>query len=162
MYFILRLTLVALLVLSVQFTSALMQNEEQTQSEAPQTMPTISYEIIQTGTYSGIKEPLQKVITSKQGWEEVWKKHVSVLVPQPPLPEVDFDEVSVGAIYAGEKKTSGYKVELKSVTSEGKNAVIRYSMVEPPGNSFTLQVLTQPFVLVKVAKPEGTVQFVKE
>ena len=43
------------------------------------------------GTYSGIKESLQKVITTNEEWQQLWKKHVSVIVPQPPVPEVDFE-----------------------------------------------------------------------
>lgn len=129
------------------------QEEEQTQ-----TMQTISYEVLLEGTYSGIKEPLQKVITSNEEWEALWKKHVSVIVPQPPVPEADFESFVVVAVFAGEKRTSGYQIRLKEVAPAGKDIVVRYKMVEPPANSFTLQVLTQPFILLKVPKPEGKVQ----
>ncbi len=129
------------------------QEEEQTQ-----TMETISYEVLLEGTYSGIREPLQRVITSNEEWEELWKKHVSAIVPQPPVPEVDFENFVGVAIFSGEKRTSGYQIRLKEVAPTGKDIVVRYKMVEPPANSFTLQVLTQPFILLKIPKPEGRVQ----
>lgn len=133
------------------------QKEEQTQ-----TMPTISYEVLLEGTFSGIKEPLQKVISTNQEWEDLWKKHVSVIVPQPPVPEVDFESYVIAAIFSGEKNKSGYQVRLKEVVPQGKDVIVRYKMVEPPENSFTLTVLTQPFLLLKIPKPEGTVQLTQQ
>lgn len=133
------------------------EEEEQTQ-----TMPTISYEILLEGTFSGIKEPLQKVVTTNEEWEELWKKHVSVIVPQPPVPEVDFENNVVAALFAGEKMKSGYQIRLKEVVPQGKDVIIRYKMVEPPQNSFTLTVLTQPFIFIKIPKPEGTVQMTQQ
>jgi hypothetical protein len=133
------------------------EEEEQTQ-----TMPTISYEVLLEGTFSGIKEPLQKVVTTNEEWEELWKKHVSVIVPQPPVPEVDFENNVVAALFAGEKMKSGYQIRLKEVVPQGKDVIIRYKMVEPPQNSFTLTVLTQPFIFIKIPKPEGTVQMTQQ
>jgi hypothetical protein len=133
------------------------ENEEQTQ-----TMPTISYEVLLEGTFSGIKEPLQKVITTNQEWEDLWKKHVSVIVPQPPVPEIDFENTVVAAIFQGEKNKGGYQVRLKEIIPQGKDVVVHYKLVEPPENSFTLSVLTQPFILIKIPKPEGTVQLTQQ
>jgi len=133
------------------------EKEEQTQ-----TMPTIAYEVLLEGTFSGIREPLQKVISTNEEWEDLWKKHVSVIVPQPPVPEIDFENTVVAAIFAGEKNKSGYQVRLKEVVSQGKDVVLRYKMVEPPENSFTLSVITQPFLFVKIPKPEGTVQLTQQ
>jgi hypothetical protein len=133
------------------------ENEEQTQ-----TMPTITYEVLLEGTFSGIREPLQKVITTNEEWEDLWKKHVSVIVPQPPVPEIDFENTVIAAIFAGEKNKSGYQVRLKEVVPEGKDVILRYKLVEPPENSFTLTVITQPFILVKIPKPEGTVQLTQQ
>ena len=133
------------------------EKEEQTQ-----TMPTIAYEVLLEGTFSGIREPLQKVISTNEEWEDLWKKHVSVIVPQPPVPEIDFENTVVAAIFAGEKNKSGYQVRLKEVVSQGKDVILRYKMVEPPENSFTLSVITQPFLFVKIPKPEGTVQLTQQ
>jgi hypothetical protein len=133
------------------------EKEEQTQ-----TMPTITYEVLLEGTFSGIREPIQKVITTNEEWEDLWKKHVSVIVPQPPVPEIDFENTVVAAIFAGEKNKSGYQVRLKEVVPEGKDVILHYKLVEPPENSFTLTVITQPFILVKIPKPEGTVQLTQQ
>ncbi|HEY7159921.1 MAG TPA: protease complex subunit PrcB family protein [Acidobacteriota bacterium] len=154
------------LVLFFNFALALGLHADEKKSkdeeEQTQTMPTISYEVLLEGTFSGIKEPLQKVITTNQEWEDLWKKHVSVIVPQPPVPEVDFENYVVAAIYQGEKNKGGYQVLLKQVEPQGKDIIVHYKLVEPPENSFTLSVLTQPFILVKLPKPEGTVQLTQQ
>lgn len=138
------------------------KTDTQTQPQT-QTQPIVSYETIKEGTSSGFREPLAKVVTSEPEWKDLWKKHVSILVPQPLLPEVDFQEENVIAIFAGEKKTSGYRVVIKDVSYKENNIVVTYKLTEPPSNSFTLQVVTQPFVLLKVRKPAtGTIQLAKQ
>jgi hypothetical protein len=102
------------------------------------------------------------VITTNQEWEDLWKKHVSIIVPQPPVPEVDFENTVIAAIFAGEKNKSGYQVRLKEVVPQGKDVILHYKLVEPPENSLTLTVITQPFIFVKIPKPEGTVQLTQE
>lgn len=133
------------------------KKETQTQTQ-PQTVPTVNYEIILQGTYSGLKEPVAKVISNQKEWDDLWKKHVSVLVPQPPLPQVDFKSHVLAAIFMGEKRTSGYQIVLKEIVPEANNVIVRYGETEPPANSFTLQVLTQPHIILKIEKPKGTVQ----
>jgi PrcB C-terminal len=133
----------------------------QTQTQ-PQTEVTVTYEIIQQGTYSGIKEPLTQIITNQKDWEDLWKKHVSVIVPQPLVPEIDFNMDVIAAIFSGEKHTSGYRIVLKSIVASENDVVVTYQETQPPENSFTLQVLTQPFVMIKVSKPVGSVRLVKE
>jgi phosphopantothenoylcysteine synthetase/decarboxylase len=141
------------------------QSQPQTQTQT-QTQPEIEVlvtnETIQQGTYSGIKEPLAQVITNQQDWEALWKRHTSVLVPQPPAAKINFDSEAVVAIYAGEKRTGGYRIVLKNVASEQADLVVTYQLTEPPANSFTLQVLSQPFLLLKVQKPPGTIRLVKQ
>ena len=137
------------------------KDETQTQTQ-PQTVPIVNYEILEQGTYTGVKDSFAKVLTNQKDWEDLWKKHVSVLVPQPPVPEVDFDSYVVAAIFLGEKRTSGYQIVLKEIAAEANNVMVRYRTTDPPENSFTLQVLTQPHLLLKIEKPKGTVQLIKE
>lgn len=135
--------------------------EPQTQTQ-PQTSVMVTSEVVQQGTSSGIKDPIAKIISDQKEWEELWKRHVSVLVPHPPLPTVDFDTESLAVIFVGEKRTSGYKVIVKSVAAEGNDVTVTYKLTEPPQNGFTLQVLTQPFVILKVDKPQGAIKLVRE
>ncbi len=122
----------------------------------------VSYDVILQGTYSGKKDTAAVIIQTQQEWETLWKEHVSVLVPQPPVPSVDFESRVVAAIYAGEKRTGGYSVVIKDVVFEGDDIVVKYRLTEPQPNSFTLQVISQPFALLKIEKPKGTVRLTQE
>ncbi|HSP07549.1 MAG TPA: protease complex subunit PrcB family protein [Acidobacteriota bacterium] len=135
------------------------QTQPQTQ---PQTEVTVRYDVMFQGTFSGLKDPLQQVIQNKKDFEDLWKKHVSVLVPQPPVPEVNFDTSVVVAIAIGEKNTSGYQILIRKVEPKTSDVLIHFHQTEPPANSLVLQVTTQPFVLLRVDKPKGQVQLVKE
>lgn len=161
MKFSLNLMFILLLVIGAVLNADEKKSKDE-KEEQTQTMPTITYEVLLEGTFSGIREPIQKVITTNEEWEDLWKKHVSVIVPQPPVPEIDFENTVVAAIFAGEKNKSGYQVRLKEIVPEGKDVILHYKLVEPPENSFTLTVITQPFLLVKIPKPEGTVQLTQQ
>lgn len=159
---ILVFALISVIVASAQDKDArTTQTQTQTQTQ-PQTEVTVTYEIIQQGTYSGIKEAAARVITTKKDWEELWKKHTSVLVPQPPVPELNFDTDVVAVIFSGEKRTSGYRIVIKSIAAEGNDVVVQYMETEPPADSFTLQVLTQPFVMIKISIPVGSIRLSKQ
>lgn len=148
---------------SAAFAAEKAQTQPQSQPQTqPQTEVTVVHDVLLKGTYSGFKEPLQKVIQTKQEFDDLWKKHVSVLVPQPPAPDVDFETSVIVAIYYGEKNTSGFQILLKNVEAKGNDVVVHYRLTEPPPNSFTLQVLTQPFLLLRVEKPKGQVTLLKE
>ena len=130
-----------------------------------QTQPEVivNYQLIHQGTYSGIREPIAKVITTEAEWEELWKRHVSVIVPQPLLPKIDLNANVIAAIFSGEKKTSGYRIIVKSIKYDGQNIKITYHETQPPETSFTLQVLSQPYIMLQIPKPaSGTVELVKE
>ena len=68
----------------------------------------------------------------------------------------------IAAIFSGEKHTSGYRIVLKSIVAKQNDVDVTYQETQPPENSFTLQVLTQPFVMIKISKPVGSVRLVKE
>jgi hypothetical protein len=149
-----------LLVLILSPAVLLLADAGQKEQSQTQTEANVSYEILQQGTYSGCKEPTEKVIADSKDWMDVWKKHVSMLVPQPPPPEVDFESTAVALICAGEKPTSGYQVLITKVVPDNDDIVVEYRLVQPPPNSLTMQVFTQPFVMLKIPKPKGTVRIV--
>lgn len=124
----------------------------------------VVYDIFQKGTYSGIKEAMTKVITTQAEWEEWWKKHVSVIVPQPLVPEVDFTTSVLAVITLGEKPTSGYQIVLKTIEFNGDDIEVTYRTTSPPDHGFTLQVLTQPYLVLRIQKPanNGTVKLIPE
>ena len=154
---------VAVLMVSVPLFAATSQKEKKEKEKEEQTQEVIvNYEVIQQGTYSGKKDAYAEVIDNEAKWMDLWKQHVSVLVPQPPAPEIDFAGNVVAAIFAGEKTTGGYAVVIKNVVADADDVVVHYRITEPQPNSFTLQVISQPYAMVRIAKPKGVVKLLKE
>lgn len=54
-------------------------------------------------------------------------------------------------ISAGEKNTGGYGIEVESVEDNEGKTVISVVETEPDSDSMTIQILTYPYVLIKVA-----------
>jgi hypothetical protein len=137
------------------------EEKKQEKKEEEEKKVIVNYEVIQNGTYSGKKDATAQVIADVKTWEQLWKQHVSVLVPQPPVPEIDFESEVVVAIFAGEKKSGGYSVMIKDASAVVNDIVIKYRLTEPQPNSFTIQVITQPFIMLKMDKPAGMVKLEK-
>ena len=117
---------------------------------------------IQKGNFSGIREPLQVTVRTQDAWESLWKKHTSIQSPPSPLPAVNFTTEMVVGIFAGEKTTGGYDVELTRAELKDSTLYVYYVEKNPASGGMAIQALTQPFNLAKLARHDGAVVFVKQ
>jgi PrcB C-terminal len=152
---------IAVLLVTFSFSAA-EEKKKSNKGKEEEIEVIVNYEVIRQGTYSGKRDAAAQVIDKKEDWEQLWKQHVSLLVPQPPVPDIDFESNVVAILFAGEKNTGGYAVVIKDVSAEGDDVVVKYRLTEPEPNSFTLQAISQPFAMVRIEKPKGTVKLVKE
>ena len=114
---------------------------------------------IDRGDSSGYPLTSQMVICNQEQWEQVWQAHTSELIPPPSLPKIDFDCDQVIAVFAGEKQTSGYAVEIVGVETRttGKGGYpllvlkIRYSR---PG-AIVQDIVTRPYHIIKVPRVDA-------
>jgi hypothetical protein len=157
----LALLLTVFLASFLSFPVNAQEEKDSDQKEEEEEEVIVNYEIVQQGTYSGKRDTIAKLIATQAEWEQLWKQHVSVLVPQPPVPQIDFETEVVVAIFAGEKKSGGYAVVIKDVSAEVNDVVVTYRFTEPQPGSFTIQVITQPYVILKMDKPKGIVRLVQ-
>ena len=116
----------------------------------------LNFTTIDRGNDSGYSLTSQMVIDNQKQWEQVWQAHTSELIPPPSLPKINFDHEQVIAVFAGEKRTSGYAVEIIGVetrtTGQGSYPLlvlkIRYSQ---PGATVQ-DVMTRPYHIIKIAR----------
>ena len=116
---------------------------------------------IQNGTSSGIREPLTMVVRTQGDWDTLWKRHASIQSPPPPAPAVDFSREMVAGVFAGEKNTGGYEVEITGVEVKDSRVYVRYGEKAPPSGGIVTQALTQPFHLIKLPKSDMPIVFEK-
>lgn len=105
-----------------------------------------------------LREPQERVLRTKETWEEFWKKlHPDSGARKPLLPEVDFAKESVVVIAWGERPSAGWTLEVKSVRVEGGEAVVEVVRRAPTGAA--LAVVSHPYILVKTSKLPEKVRF---
>lgn len=117
------------------------------------------FETISKGTNSGYTKRASLVITDEETWAQVWEIHNKTKRPIPELPEVDFFSSMVVAVFRGEVPTGGYSTEITRVETLTDEIVV--TVVEAdPGEDFVIQIMTQPYHIIKLEKSDLSIQFV--
>lgn len=116
----------------------------------------VNFSSIARGDDSGYRKAGRMVIDSKEKWSRLWREHTSDLLPPPPVPEIDFAKNDVIAVFAGEKPSSGYSVQVTSVETkdDGETLVVKIEQGQP--GKIAEDVITRPYHLVRIPKMEAT------
>jgi len=135
------------------------------QSPSAQTQQEIQIFTIAKGSTSGVKEAKNLVIKSNEEFEDIWNEVYSTRPAIPPLPEIDFGEGDVLAVFNGEKPNACYDISIKEIqVVSGGMAHLHDSpegitidewiafvvKTEPGENSVCAQMITQAFHLAAV------------
>ena len=102
------------------------------------------------GQHSKIAELRTVAVTDATAWDKVWKEHDA----SAPVPAVNFNEESVVAVFLGETKTAGVKIEIvvQNDMIDANRLNVFYKEVRPAAKPFAGQMICQPFMMVKVRK----------
>ena len=112
----------------------------------------VEFNTITQGTYSGYSAANELVINSTAEWLDLWQQHSSDNIPPPSAPEVDFKNYRIIAVFAGEKPTGGYSVEITSVKIVNFQLVITVRYDEPRAEDIVIQPLTYPHHIVVIPR----------
>jgi hypothetical protein len=99
------------------------------------------------GISSGIADSREVIVQSERDWETLWKRHAPT---GPPPPPVNFAKEQVIGVFAGQRPTAGYRVEITKVERESDGLTVVYRIESPPQDAIVAQQLTQPFHLVRL------------
>ncbi|MFN6480409.1 protease complex subunit PrcB family protein [Nostoc sp. DedQUE07] len=123
----------------------------------------INFRTIARGTDSGYQSASQMVINNSERWIDLWQQHTYNTEPPPPVPQVDFTSYGVVAVFAGEKPTSGYSVEILSAETSGSQTqeqlAITVQYRHPKAGDFVTEALTYPYHIIRIPKIDGRVVF---
>jgi len=108
------------------------------------------------GQRSRIAEARTVAVSDKAAWEKVWAEHDA----SAPVPAVDFNQESVVAVFLGETKAAGVKIEIvvQNDMIDANRLNVFYKEVRSASRGFAAQVTCRPFAMVKVRKA-STVSF---
>lgn len=122
----------------------------------------ISLVTVDKGATSGVREPLQVVISNEAEWEALWKRHRSSQNNPPAPPRINFSTEIVVGVFLSEKSTGGYEVEITRAEQTATELHVYYREKSPARDAMAIQALTQPYHLVRLPKHDARVLFQRE
>lgn len=99
------------------------------------------------------------VIGSPAEWEAVWEQLHRYTIPQPALPEMDFTQHTVLAVFAGEKRSGGYTIRVERVTQTDQAVIVHVTETAPGPRDITTALITYPYQVVKIPRTSLPVHF---
>ena len=122
----------------------------------------VPFSTLAKGLASGVDQPAQVVVRSRNDWVALWSRHMGTQTAPPPPPSVDFSRDMVVALFMGERPTGGYAIEVTHIERTDAGLAIRYRTTRPDPAGMHAQVLTQPFHLITLPRADVPVTFVPE
>ncbi len=116
---------------------------------------------IAKGAFSGVSEPIQKVIQDKLTWEKLWTAHRANMKGDLKIPEINFSKEIVVFVAMGRQRTGGYAIEISNIRPANNRLQISIKRKTPPTGAMVTQALTAPFHIVAVAKSDLKPEFVE-
>ncbi len=118
-------------------------------------------QMIRQGPRSGVGEAKNLVITTEAEWLRVFSEIAPHVFVGDYMPAIDFTKESVVAVFAGQKPNGGYGfgAYLSGLRQPGKSLTVHISENSPGPNCVTEQVLTTPYVLIKIPKTDQKIVF---
>ena len=149
------------LVVQEGLTTEMSTNTQDT-TDAPAETQLMWEELASGNQASGGESPRFFVATSQAELENVWGQAYGSLRPQPEVPQVDFSQESVAGMFLGQKPTGGYGVNVQDVTLEDGEVYVQVNVTEPAPDAITTQAFTNPWVMVRVERPDLSTAWFRE
>jgi len=121
-------------------------------------LPSITFEKLESGSRSGIVSFDTVLVNQKSVWERLLTRH-RVKGVEKTSPIVDFEKETVLGVFAGQKPSAGYSVEILQIYRTTLGAKVVYKINSPPPGTKAAEAMTQPYELVKIPKLRGPVEF---
>ncbi len=91
-----------------------------------------------------------------------WKDLLDAIGAESPPPAPDFSRVTVVALFAGERPTGGFRIQVERVVEDAAHpgsAVVHYRVVPPARGALVTQALTYPYTVVAIERKLDRILF---
>jgi uncharacterized membrane protein len=116
----------------------------------------VSIDTIAKGDGSRVVEPRRFVVRDPQSFAAVWAAHAG---PDAPAPQVDFDTRMVAAVFAGQRPTPGFEVDITGTRREGDSLVVIVDETVPDPSLAAAQLIVSPYHVVSLPRDDGEIRF---
>ena len=114
----------------------------------------IPLEIVMDGTYAAIDAKKEVLITGNEEYQALMIEVYKNLDQMPRIPVVDFTKNSLVAVFLGSKPSGGYFAGIDNIMESSKTLEVNVTETTPGKNCMVSDVLTAPYVIVKIPKTE--------
>ncbi|NYT00930.1 MAG: protease complex subunit PrcB family protein [Methanocellales archaeon] len=126
----------------------------------------ITFENISKGSYSGHNERGDYVIKNSSELDNLWGKMQSRGTTTPisaiiDLPDVNFNDEMVVAVFQGTQSTGGYAIEIIKIVEKENSVEVFVKETSPSPDSLVTQAFTQPHHIVKTKRVDKEVIFIR-
>jgi len=121
----------------------------------------VAFATVDQGFSSGMRDRRFITIKTQKEWEGLWREHKSV-GPSKEVPAIDLKQEMLIGVFSGEKRTGGYRIEITKIGEDlAKNQLnVYFRETGPPPDSLVVQMLTQPYHIVRLKRVDFPVVFV--
>lgn len=119
----------------------------------------IDFVVIKEGDNSGFTEFGKYYIAKQTGMPIIWDSIYKNYMKKDPIPEIDFEKNEVYLVAMGEQNSGGYSIKVESVKETKKEVVINIVSIKPGKECMTTSVMTYPYQLFLIPKPNKSVRF---
>ena len=119
----------------------------------------IEFETLAKGGYGRIEESVNLVIKNYEKWDSLWSKVYETRIPKPELPEVNFEEEMILAVFMGYHPTGGYSVSIENIIEKEERLIVEKKVVTPGPDDMVTNAITHPFHIVKTKKTDKEIVF---
>ncbi len=106
--------------------------------------------------------PSFQLITSQTDLVSAWNRAYGTRLTLPPLPDVNFPQETVLAVFLETKPTGGYGLEVQDVILDGNDLYVDLLETQPAPGTITTQALTTPWLLVRVLRGDVAAAWFRE
>lgn len=106
------------------------------------------------GDSTNIRDRRFVVVRTDQEWQALWAEHSGGAAPS-----VDFASHMIVALFAGEKMSGGYGMELDAVEQDASGAVVKFTETSPGAHCVVTLAITYPFTIARVPRVDGEALF---
>jgi len=113
-------------------------------------------ETLARGDDSRLVEARRFLIRDSHAFAAVWAAHAG---PDAPVPAIDFESRMVAAVFAGERPTPGYGIDVTGTTREGADLVVLVEERVPDPSHVAAQIVMSPYHIALLPRDDGPVRF---
>jgi len=113
-------------------------------------------ETVAKGEDSRVVEPRRFIIRDRQAFAAIWAAHAG---PSSTPPVVDFNNRMVAAVFAGERPTPGYSIDVTGTQRQDDSLLVFIAEGQPDPKAVVPQVLVAPFHIASLPRDDGKIKF---